>query len=192
MRYNITSQQFDFFQKQGWIVFEELFSKEEASAIRSLLEDAQTNHRRDLERENPPLYKALKLSRLGQAAAQLFHKKRIKLAFTEFSPAFPQTISLEEISSVSELFGGCLIQLIDHPLPEYPHLPQQIGDVGFYAKHFPIDFSLLKTPCLLVAFASEKALYIFQENDPSTHFLKKLGYGFGDHLTNETHPIIAS
>lgn len=192
MRYNITSQQFDFFHKEGWIVFEGLFSEEEAETIRSLLDQAKKNSSRDLERGNPPLHAALKLKRIGQAASQLINKKRVKLAFTDYPPSFKGAFCLEEISPVSETYGCCLIHLSDDPYPELHYLPKKIGDVGFYQKKFPIDFPKLESPFLFLAFAAETARYILQANDPNTHFLKKLGYGFGDHLTTETHPLITS
>ena len=192
MRYTITSQQLDYFRREGHIEFETLFSKEEAEKLRSLLDQSRLSlgTGRDLERGNPPLRKAMQLSRVGQAASELFAKKPIRLAFSQYVPQYRKIIALEDISSVTETYGCALINLSSDPFPDFPYLPMEMGDVGFYERKFPIDFTALELPVLLLAFAKDKARYQIQENDPDTHHLKKLGYGFGDRLTDATHPLI--
>lgn len=179
MRYTITSQQYDFFHREGWIEFEAFFSNNEADTLRSLLDTALEKHPsgRDLERENPPLLHALKLSRIGQVASALFHKKKIKLAFTQYPPSFPCSATLEEICTVTEPYGLALIHLEE-------------GGITFYQKTFFLDYPALQPHFLMLVFASEKTRYKLQPKDPQTHFLKKLGYGFGDHLTDDTHPLL--
>ncbi|MDN3506930.1 MAG: hypothetical protein P0S96_06845 [Simkaniaceae bacterium] len=192
MRYTITSQQFDFLRREQHIEFEGFYSPEEIATLKSQLDEARNKNAtgRDLERGNEPLYKALKFSRLGQAVAALFNKKKLKVAFTQYYPPYQTIDALEDLSSVTELVGGALINLSSEPMPDFPYLPMEQGDVGFYKQEFPIDFSQLELPVLLIAFATEKARYKLQEKDPHTHLLKKLGYGFGDTLAEETHPLI--
>ncbi|NGX38329.1 MAG: hypothetical protein K1000chlam2_01502 [Chlamydiae bacterium] len=192
MRYTITSQQLDYFRREGHIEFETLFSVEEAEKLRSLLDTARLSQGmgRDLERGNPPLRKAMELSRLGQTAYGLFAKKPLRLAFSQYVPQYRKIIALEDISSVTETYGCMLLNLSPNPLPDFPYLPMEMGDVGFYERKFPIDFTALELPVLFLAFARDVARYQLQENDPDTHHLKKLGYGFGDRLNNDTHPLI--
>ena len=192
MRYVITSTQLNYFRKEGQIALEGLFKEEEAYLLNALLEEEQT-HRpsgRDLQRENPPLKKAMQFSRLGQIASHLFRKKRIQVAFTQFPPQSSIIASVLDISSVTEILGGALIRLSTDPLPPLPYLPANIGDAVIYDKNFQIDFTSLSQPLLLIAFTTEKGRYRLCPNDPHTHELKKIGYGFGDLLSNETHPLI--
>ena len=43
---------------------------------------------------------------------------------------------------------------------------------------------------LLIAYVSDSAVYILNEQDPHVHFLKSLDYTFGDKLKEKTHPIL--
>ena len=192
MRYTITSQQFDYLRRERHIEFEAFFSREEAETLKILLDTARANNAtgRDLERGNFPLIKALKISRLAQAASALFHQKQMKIAFTQYYPPYKSIDALEDLTSVSETLGCALLNLSLDPLPDFAYLPIEMGDVGFYENEFPIDFTDLERPVLLIAFATKKARYKLQEKDPHTHLLKKIGYGFGDILAEETHPLI--
>lgn len=180
MRYTITSSQLNFFRKEGHVEFEDLYTTLEATTLNELLEGAKAlkDATRDLQRENPPLLKALQTSRLGQVGAGLFRKQRLRIVFSQYGPYFEGTLPIEEISSMSETCGGCIIDL-------------QSGSTTFYHAQHPIDFSSLATPYLLIVLATDKARYKYQESDPFTHQLKKLGYGFGDLITDDTHPLIA-
>lgn len=177
MRYTITSQQFDHLRKEGSCDFAGMYSEEKIQVLKELLQKAAPQTGRDLERANPPLFKTLNPSMLGQIASELYRKKQIRIAFTQVLPSFTELASLEEIASVSEVFGGCILDL-------------ESGDVTFYMPQTPIDFPHLEGEKLLIAFTTEKGRYIIQERDPQTHSLKKLGYGAGDRLTDATHPLI--
>lgn len=77
-----------------------------------------------------------------------------------------------------------------------PHSPFSMipGHVVFVHPHFPVDYFLLKqrTGCeyIFVTLIKEKSVYFYRESDIQTHYLKKLGYVFGDRIREETHPII--
>ncbi len=178
MRYAITSSQLSHLRKEGELELEALFTPEEVGNLRHCIDlaAAQSETGRDIERENPPLRSALHLSRLGQIASSLFDKKPLRLAFTQYSPIFHDAIPLEELTSVSETCGGCAIDLAS-------------GSITFYTPDHPIPFPELP-PYFFLAFTTGKARYKLQEKDIHTHLLKKLGYGFGDLLTVDTHPFI--
>lgn len=180
MRYTITSSQLNFFRKEGQVEFEDLYSSIEIVSLKALLDQASapTHSGRDLERDNPPLLSALHTPRLGQLAANLFVKKRLRIVFTQYGPFFEGTLPIETISSMSETCGGAIVNLAT-------------GVVTFYTAQFPLDFAALQTPYLFIVFATDRARYRLQESDPFTHQLKRLGYGFGDLITEETHPLIA-
>lgn len=180
MRYTITSTQLNFFRKDGKIEFEDLYSSTEIASLKELLDQAAPSSKtgRNLHRDNPPLFFALHASRLGQVGVALFGKKRLRIVFTQYGPCFEGTPAIEQISSMTETCGGCILDL-------------QTGVVTFYNGQLPLDFSHAQTPYLLIVFATDKARYRIQESDPFTHELKRLGYGSGDPITEETHPLIA-
>jgi hypothetical protein len=183
MRYVITSTQLNSFRKEGYLTLEDFLTEQEVSHIFQLLEEAKSRFPsgRDLERENPPLRKAIPFARLGQVAPQIFGKKQIRCGWTQYPPHFPEEGSIEEVSSVTELLGGAMLHLA----------PPSLGNVTFYDKQFLLALPELTTPLLLIALTREKTRYRLNEKDPHTHALKKLGYGFGDALSHETHPLIA-
>lgn len=176
MRYSITSEQLDHLRKEGVLEFAGIYSEEKIAVLRDLLNKAVSETGRDLQRENPPLLKTLHPSMLGQVASQLYLKKRIKIAFTQLLPCYSEPMSLSEITSVTEVFGGALIDL-------------ETGDAHFYMPETMIDFSN-EDGKLLIAFSTDKAQYVIQKNDPQNHSLKKLGYAAGDRLSDQTHPVI--
>jgi len=179
MRYTITSSQLNYFRKEGRVEFEDLYTVEEVESLKALLEAASVSSKatRDLQRENPPLLSALHTTRLGQLASGLCGKKRLRIAFTQYGPFFKTVTSLTEISSLTETCAGCIINL-------------ETGSTLFYQINLPIDFPALTMSYLLIVFATDKARYNLQEKDPCAHLLKKLGYGNGDLITEETHPLI--
>lgn len=192
MRYIITSQQISYFRKESEITFEELFSKEEARDLKTLLDTSLLQHTnasqnkllagRDSHRENPAIEKALHFTKIAQAASALFGKKTLRIAFSQYEPSYPSIASIEELTSMTGTCGGALI----HLNPE----SSTFGSITFYLLTAPIDFTSIDMPALLLSFATDKARYQIREKDPLTHHLKKLGYGFGDRITPETHPFI--
>lgn len=179
MRYVVTSEQFDHFHQMGFIDFEAFFRKSDIDLLTQLLDAAleKVPTGRDLQREDPTLTKALKSSKFRQIATQLFRKNRLRIGLTQYSTCFEGTASIKEISPLSETLGGCLIHL-------------KSGGVTFYDERFPIDFSSFEKPSLFILISSDKARYQYAEKDPHTHLLKKLGYAFGDRITNDTHPLL--
>lgn len=178
MRYTISSQQLSHFRRERFLELDGLFSEEEASLLKMCLDEALAKEPsgRDLERDDAKLKKALHLSRIGQVASAIFGKKRLKLAFTQY-PSPWSFAKLEEVSCITELPGGALIDLVT-------------GQVTFYPADQPIVFESITHPYLIIGLSFENGRYKLQESDPHTHRLKKRGYAFGDTLKNDTHPLI--
>ena len=97
-----------------------------------------------------------------------------------------------EISEVLENFS--LEGPVDSDEP--PHSPFSLipGNVVFIHPDFPVDYSLLKQRAgcdyIFVTLIKDKSVYFYRKSDLQTHYLKKLGYVFGDRIKEETHPII--
>lgn len=206
MKYLTTIQQQNTFKNQGYLELEALFSLEEVETLKRLLDVALASHLGisskeipftslenrfisgyELQRDHPPLNKAMKFSKLGQIVSGLFKEKCLFAAFTQYYPFLPSPSSLINIGSLTEIVGGVLIGFSPSTLDLCPKHP---GNAVFFQSDILLPFPQWDFPLLLIAFASANARYFFQGNDPHTHFLKKLGYAFGDKLTQETHPLI--
>ena len=105
MKFAITKEQRDFFQKQGWIEFEELISSDQLvlsnHTINKILADRLhkpleklgqlTSEQvflqgRDLWRSNPSLFQLTKL-RFAEIASELIDKKPLRLGYDQFFPS---------------------------------------------------------------------------------------------------------
>jgi hypothetical protein len=112
---------------------------------------------------------------------------------TPGEPLFPEPFCLQKVSCFQPICGAVFLRLSDDPTPP-PILPQKAGSTLFVGPNFPIPWSsfLQQTPSsfFLIAYCTDRTVYVLEKRDPHTHALKKLGYGFGDLLEEKTHPII--
>ncbi|MCP5491439.1 MAG: hypothetical protein H7A40_00155 [Chlamydiales bacterium] len=173
---------------------------------------------RDLWRKNPSIKKLITNRNLVQCASKLAEAPSLQLGFdqalctvenTSKLPLAKQPVSLSQISNASSIACGAIINLSTenspYPLEPTPApteelilpiipLPHTPGSVLFISPELPLDFQkLVETPSqtlLLVVYTHVKPLYIQNALDPHANALKKLGYGFGDHLTTKTHPLL--
>lgn len=172
-------------------------------------EEAQTQEKamlcgHDLFRKLEKYKKTLQLHSLGQIAYELVAVKPLRLAFDQLLVApngiadeFLDTIflkkegSLKERSCVNELVMGALIAL----KAEEALLPfaAKAGHIVFFSPDITIPFDWLKKRkgdrYLLLAFSTKHAQYIFNEGDPQNHYLKRMGYVYGDKLKDSLNPI---
>lgn len=195
MRYILASIHIDLFRKEKQVELEAVFSPEEADALKTELDRAllakEPTHKKflagyELHRGVPSLKPLLHFSRWGQLGAILFNHHPLRIAFLQYVLDYPAPVSIEEISSVTEICGAAILSLTSEAVP---FLPQQKGSAIFYDRHCPLP-TPAQGPYLLLAFTTDKARYRFCATDPHAHFLKNLGYSTGDRLTVETHPYI--
>ena len=155
---------------------------------------------RDLFRDDLLIRKITLGRHLGQIASLLFDKARVRIAYDQAlrttiqteSP-FTQPCSLTQMSCFQPLLCGVIIRLSNDLNPPN-FFPQKPGNVVFFQHDFILPWtSLFQVPnqsFILIAYAPEKCRYVLQSDDLHTHALKKIGLGFGDALTNETHPLV--
>lgn len=216
MRFKLLGAHREFFQKNGYIELESLLTSEDISALSShadqLVEKRLSDQiayksaeelfrvGRELWREDDLLRKKILSHPLAEIAAELFKKKKIMIGFDQLlrtgsTPGFPNMVpsSLNDISSIFPLSGAILIHLSGAKIPS-EIIPSQPENVVFLApdKTIPWElfFQLPNQSYLLIAYAHPESIYVLQKKDLHTHALKKRGYGFGDRLRHETHPII--
>jgi hypothetical protein len=170
MRYLMTPQQTRFFSEYGFVEFDPLITATDLH----ILQEALTTHPngRDLFRQNENAHKILCSKKIGEIAAALFAEKPLMVAYTQFPITIRETVTLEEISSFSDLAGAVLLNSDQsifvaptHPLPIFEGL--------------------------LIAYGTTRTRYRINPKDPKGQELKKLGFGSGDRLESKTHPIVA-
>ena len=165
---------------------------------------------RDLWRSSPELKKSFFQKNWAEIAAELTGKTVLKIAYDQllvspnsllepspFSQMFQQLTTLAEISTIQGLICGLMICLnCQDPLSSDPHevFPTQPGNAIYFLPTASIDFPKFcqerSGKFLLIVYTQSKSNYIFQPKDPNTHFLKKLGYVFGDPLQEGLHPVV--
>lgn len=219
MKIEITAQQTAFFTQNGYIEFEGIdFSSEKIfdSTHQILASRFQTTkeklsripaeelyrHGRDLWRSDELLKKFL-TQKLFPLAAVLGAKRSLRLACDQWIPSdltWSKRNSLNELFSIQGLVIGALVCATESKLPLRASLgllplPSHPGSVLFFKPHILLDLPQLihssPTDMYLIGYALPNALYIENSKDPATNDLKKLGYGFGDPLKNEFHPLIS-
>lgn len=185
MRRTITDTQAAFFTKNGYIEFEIPHSMPPHSSIR------------DQWRSDPTLQNFI-LKELGPLSLVLTGKKQLRLGLSEWitsenRPSKPSP--LKEIVSLQNL--AVAISLSPHPviLKEKSALgilplPSSSSNALFFQPHLILDWPHTQSDVFLILLTLPNGVYIHNPKDPQTTYLKALGYGYGDLLKSETHPII--
>jgi hypothetical protein len=214
MRTAINAEHRHFFAKNHYIEFEDLV--EEADLVREHVDqllakrtkkiiDTRTPKElfiagRDMFRDDPVIRKTSLSRTLAQTASLLCDKAPVRIAYDQVlrttsltGAPFSHPLSLSQTSCYQPILCGAIIRLTPdlHP-PQF--LPQKPGNVVFFKPDFILPWvSFFQAPSqsfLLIAYAPHKCLYVLTPEDLHSHDLKKLGYGFGDILKDETHPLV--
>lgn len=197
MKFTISLDQRDYFRKNGFIPFKELLKTSEIEALTRALKKASLTKGRDLWRLNEDVKKVVFSKRLIELAYDILQKKPLRIAFDQLleSSQYEKQVtdfstdlaSLQDLSCISNLEGFFLISL-----KTSVQLELEAGDGYFILPS--TSLSLLKLPdashFFLIAFGSKFSQYLYEERDPQLHFLKSLGYVFGDKLNDRLHPIL--
>ena len=216
MRFKVTGDHRKVLEKQKFIEFEDVFTLDQIDELsqhvdavlgkraRQLIETQSSEELfkvgRDLWRDDE-LIKNISCNRgLAGLIAQLFHQKKLYLAFdqalrttlrpgsTEGSPA-----TIQQRSSIQPLAGGVLIQLAGTSNP-LSMLPKKRENAVIISPELIIPWEIFfqepSQSYLLITYAPDKALYIAEKRDLHVHALKKLGYVFGDKLNTDHHPLL--
>lgn len=217
MRFTAASEHFKFFEQRRFIEFDGLLTTHEIETLRQNGEEVLAARQktspqiapyflgRDVWRESPSIKKVLLKTSLGKLAAEFLKIKPLRLAFDQFlisgkgaqSP-FDRPKTLRQMSCLKPITGGLAIRLDPNgPLPaaeDFCPCPSQAGNIILLHPDIQLSFDeFYKTPghaLLLIAYCGERTVYTYDETDPFTHQLKKLGYVFGDLLNNKTHPVV--
>jgi hypothetical protein len=159
--------------------------------------------------------KNLILSRtLAEIASELIEQKPLRFGYDTLFPAvskiplknsyesFLQTTpTLQEMSCIQNVLCGAMIcvsgnnETVDKPIESilFSRIP---GNAVFFSPDWPLPLhEIYANPgftYLLIVYAKTNSVYYSQPNDPHGNNFKKLGYSFGDRLSEAHHPIVYS
>lgn len=197
MKYIVDNRHREFFAKNGWIEFEEIFP---ISATGKLLEAARgvvksrtrvknpdvLLHGHDIWRENSVVKNATCSRTLAEIASELTETKPLRLSYDQLLEQRQTPNSLEQICSLQGTVCGLLIALQDG---DEEHLLSKRGNGLFLSTTTELP-KLSEGYFLLIVYSVVNARYISVESDPHTNYLKRFGYSFGDRLLDKHHPVL--
>ncbi len=201
MRTTLSSSHIAYYKEHSQVEFEvlleQVFADQAARLIKEKYLAFLDGH--DLFRKNDFFHKITHKKALASIGAELTRKRPVRLLFDQvissshdLSMPFYQPVKMRKIASYQGTNFGLLLRLTDGEMGK----PEKKGSGIYIAPYKEVDFSeLLEEPdqiYYLVVYGEIDTRYIYNENDPFTNQFKKDGYGFGDLLQNQIHPIILS
>ena len=125
----------------------------------------------------------------------LVPESRATIGYQPYYPqAFPEPKPLEEQGSIQGVHSALIVCLQGESENTESIFPTHPGSVAVVGPNYPLPFFELGNNFtqrfLLITYARHNAMYLHREEDPNTHYLKSLGYVFGDKLLQKGHPLI--
>lgn len=216
MRLQLTGNQRQFFQKEGYIEFENIFNKESLLHISNQIDQVLLDRNpklgqnsnpqdlfqisRDVWRNNSDIKNFICNRRLTEIISQLLLQNFVYVACDDVFRTFSKTgfnpyphEALQNFSCIQPLLCTALIHL-KGSVPSFPLIPKSPENIVIFAPDFRIKwdhfFSEPNQSFLLISYASKTASYLEKPEDPKLHELKKFGYAFGDRLNPSVHPFL--
>jgi hypothetical protein len=194
VRFEIAEHQINCFNEFGFIEFENVIP---LSVIDKWNKPSCRGP--NLRKTDPLIHEILIKPFFPKMAASLLRKQQVRLLFDqvvtsskENSKFFNEPHTLQEISCFQDVEIGAIfpVFLTTDKLPANP-FPQNLQNILFIRSDYPLNWKELFSPhrYVLLTFGSQRSVYIYNQNDPHTHSLKKFGYGFGDNLKQEDCPL---
>ncbi len=190
MHFSLSADHQTFFNKNGFISFDNLLTSKEVDKIceeiTRLVPDGKDLF--DLFRQSPLLQKFIQSTPVVRLIRDLFQTKTFRIGYDRLlpDPSCLQTLSLEDCSSAKPLVGGILIPLSSEAIEVFDST-----EVFCVSCTRPLAWKefLKERPYYLITYASANASYYLEPKDPYTHLWKRLGYVFGDRLNQTRHPL---
>ena len=217
MKFVLAKEHHDFFDLNGFIEFEGLISPEVIRTLSKSIQRLVANkinclperlpfeeslnlflEGRDLWRQSDIVRKQVIHNNLATIASSLIRERPIRLSLDQWIPAgieFKNPVTFEQIFPVQGILAGAFIAL-ESALgdEERAFFPREAGNIVFVKPDTIIPFDQLTKEraqsMLLIVYGSRKSVYIHNETDPLTHYLKSQGYVYGDRLSDSQHPLL--
>lgn len=219
MKFAAASEHRDFFRKHQLIEFDDLLNQQQLNTLQSSINTVLANRLkihasvleekkplelfsagRDLWRGSDAIKNIVLSKRLAEISSELFEHQPLRIGYDQlFVPgALNATHTLEELSCLQGIVGGVMLCLIGQEVLPKTASPQIFSDKAgsgiFFTAKTTIDFSQLShhpdQRYLLITYTHATSVYILNERDPNLHYLKQVGYNFGDKLSEKLHPIV--
>lgn len=217
MKFALAKEHHDFFDKNGFIEFEELIP---ASALEKMSKAVRRQvgirlnrlperliHEspealflagRDLWRDLPELKRQEAGRNFSGVAAALVRQMAIRLGLDQWIPAgvvWNEGMTVEQMVPFQGVLSAAFIALdSSHHENEPVFFPTRAGNVLFVRADREIPFGELtkerNQSFLMVVYCNRNAVYVHKKSDPLTHFLIGLDYVYGDRLSDHLHPLI--
>lgn len=210
MKFSISLEQRNFLNQKGYIPFYALLSSLELKTLNDALQSKKLNAKHDLWRENDTIKQIVFSRRLVNLVYELTNTKPLRIAFDHYLPEksksmldvekktsveefFENPIPLQDRISINPLVGMFLLILnTDADINEETTVTAGGGYFILPTTTFSLD-ELSLTPnqrLFLIGYGDSHSQYLYEIRDPEVHFLKTLGYVFGDKLNDHVHPIL--
>lgn len=164
----------------------------------------------DLFRQDESLKKILLHRRYAEIAVELLEARALRIGYDQLFVAQPkkplmetvydefihQDWTLQDRSCIKPVICGLMLCL-ESPKPadkEAQLFSKTEGNGIYFKADISLDFSFLaeeeRGRYLLIVYADQRTVYILNEKDPHTHYLKHQGYVFGDRFSEKLNPTI--
>jgi hypothetical protein len=194
MRYSLSIEQKNFFNKYGFIEFEDFLSDTQVAILLSHpVHDV--SEKRDLARQSPQYKKIIHNVDCAKIAAELTLHKRLRFGYDELHTISTmrgrESLSLQEMSCIRPLVCAVMLGLEGESAGREPNSPEEGRD---HFNPFPVKpknarfflptlrwnvaYPSPKQTCLLIAYAEARSLYVFEARDPKNKSQKQMGYVF--------------
>lgn len=153
---------------------------------------------RDLWRASTVVKKLVTSRSPAEIASELFMQKVVRLGCDQLIPfitPWNKTSTLEEVVSLQGIICGLVLGLKGElQTEEISILPKKPGNGVFFSPDIPLNLPEVNrnkdSLYLLIVYTKQTAVYVHKHGDPNGHFLRQVGYSFGDKLNDKLNPIV--
>lgn len=201
MKFSGNLQQRDYFNKNGFVSFEGLLNPHELDVLNQAI-DQFFPKSRDLYRDSDAVKKIVFSSKLVHLAYEFLQKKPLRIAFDQVlsEKADPLKVKLtgnetfQDLCCIGGLEGLFLISLKNSSEPKEGMFDLSPGNGILINPTVPYPFfsfaPSIEHRFFLIGYGGVYSQYLYELRDPHCHYLKSLGYVFGDRLNDRDHPIL--
>lgn len=192
-----------FFIKNKFIVFDDILTVSELSALQTLVSEISHQNTTNLFLRYPSFQKYIFSKKFAKLVFSLLNINPIRIASDQYIHSRSQYLTaatLQEIGTVQPLICGLLLNISqksieiadDSELSRVVPMNPRSGVFLHPDFKFPYD-QLSNYPTsdfLLITYGSKRLIYTQNNSDPDLYFLKKQGYNFEMPISSATHPLL--
>ena len=210
MKFSISLDQRYFLNQKGFIPFYALLSNQELKTLNDALESKKSAAKHDLWREDDAIKQIVFSRRLVNLVYELTNVKPLRIAFDHYLPVkskglldtekkssletfFENPIPIQERMSINPLVGMFVLVLnTDSDVDGEMSVTAGGGYFILPTTTFSLDLISVSPNqrLFLIGYGDSHSQYLYETKDPDVHYLKTLGYVFGDRLNDHMHPIL--